>query len=164
MLQLSIHYCCCCCLPKWGSPGPTSRRRGVYLWCTGPTRAPLKITHCQFLPLLFLSFIIKCFATRSSRSVSILSSLFYSCRAPLTPRSPIPCSHLFINLCRASLAQPNILLSHKMVVQKKIGKRRGPAEQVTRQTPQPNFDTTGLASPEVNTMGRRLNVVSQSAK
>ena len=46
---------------------------------------------------------------------------------------------------------------------KKIGKRRGPAEQVARQTPQSNFDTTGLASPEVNTMGRRLNVASQSA-
>ena len=36
-------------LPKWGSPGHTSRCRGVSLWCTGPTRAPLKITHCQFL-------------------------------------------------------------------------------------------------------------------
>ena len=94
---------------KWGSPGPTSRCRGVSLWCTGPTRAPLNPTHYQFLQLLFLLFIIKCFATRSSRGVSILSSLFCSCRARLTPRGPILCSRLFITLCRASLAQPNIL-------------------------------------------------------
>ena len=118
------HHFVAVVLPKWGSPGPTSRCRGVSLWCTGPTRAPLKPTHCQFLQLLFLLFIIKCFATRSSRGVSILSSLFYSCRASLTPRSPILCSRLFITLCRASLAQPNILLSYKWLSKKNREKTR----------------------------------------
>ena len=65
-------------LSKWGSPGPTSRCRGVSLWCTGPTRAPLKIHHCQFLQLLFLLFIIKtlCHALLAGRLNTFVTVLF----------------------------------------------------------------------------------------
>ena len=63
-----------------------------------------------------------------------------------------------------SVARPNILLSPSLSLFKKIGKRRGPAEQVARQTRYPHVDVTGLASPEVNTMRQQLGLTTSKRR
>ena len=158
----AAHCCCCCCLPKWGSPGPTSRCRGVSLWCTGPTRAPLKIHHYQ---LFYFSMILitSLALPRSSRS-----SRHFACYVNLAARLFRAQPNILFSFIHYSMPRISHAAQYLVVTQngrsKKIGKRRGPAEQVARQTWYLHVDTTGLASPEVNTMRQQLKLAASKRK
>ena len=75
-------------------------------------------------------------------------------------RDPISCSRLVYNYSLLRIIRSPISCFHPIQLLKKIGKRRGPAEQVARQTRYPNVDATGLASPEVNTMRQQLELTA----
>ena len=148
----AANCCSCCCLAKMGvSRAHESAPRSLSLVhgtdpCTTEDH-PLSVFAIALSLLIIKCFVTVLFLPRAFNAArpNILFSFISLSFAALPSRSPI-------SFC----AQNNC--------SKKIGKRRAPAEQVARQTPQPNFDTTRLASPEVNTMGRRLNAASQSAK
>ena len=109
-------------LPEWGSPGPTSRCRGVSLWCTGPTRAPLKIHHYQLL--YFSMILITSFALpRSSRSSRHFACMLILAARPFRAQPNILFS--FIHQCQycAPPAQPITLSSSFVIVGKKVRKK-----------------------------------------
>ena len=160
----AANCCSCCCLAKMGvSRAHESAPRSLSLVhgtdpCTTKDH-PLSVVSRLFLNNRFTWFALP----RSSRSLRHFACRFNLAARPFRAQPNILFS--FISLSYAAHPSRNpISCFTQNVRSKKIGRRRGPAEQVARQTPQPNFDTTGLASPEVNTMGRRLNAASQSAK
>ena len=106
---------------KWGSPGPTSRCRGVSLWCTGPTRAPLKIHHYQlfyFSMILITSFALP----RSSRSSRHFACMLILAARPFRAQPNILFSFIRQCQCCAPPAQPITFLLFSFVIVEKKGK------------------------------------------
>ena len=89
-------------LPEWGSPGPTSRCRGVSLWCTGPTRAPLKTTHYQFVYFV-ISCHFACIATLIAQLKTLRLLAILILPRALSAHSPIFCSRSFVTFNAAPL-------------------------------------------------------------
>ena len=159
----AANCCSCCCLAKMGvSRAHESAPRSLSLvHGTDPcTTEDHPLSCCLFLNNLFTSFALLAMLIAQLKTLRLHVN---SCHAPF----PRTAQYLFSLISLSFAALPSrspISFCAQNNCSKKIGKRRAPAEQVARQTPQPNFDTTRLASPEVNTMGRRLNAASQSAK
>ena len=103
---------------------------------------------------------------RSSHSSR--SSIHFTCCFNLAARPFHTQSNILFSLIHYSLPRISRAAQYLVATQngrsKKIGKGRGPAEQVARQTWYPDVDATGLTSPEVHTMRQQLKLAASKRK
>ena len=119
-------------LPKWGSPGPTSRCQGVGLWCTGRTRAPLKTTHYHVV--LFSNNLVTLSAQLTAQYTCFVCCLILAAR-PFRSQPNILLSLISLFLfIAAPLARPNIfIIIIVMLSSKNQREKTRTCEQVARQ-------------------------------